>query len=92
LQDDDVQALPVEEGVDIFTGVEQEAVAKEDPADQFEGNGDQHQSQQHVEFLRAGLFGGVIGKPPDAVRCLRHVVPFLGQRKAGRQDAPPRCV
>ncbi len=52
LEDDDFQPLLVEKPRNIFAGVEQEAVADDEAAQNFKGRDDEQQRNKHVEFRR----------------------------------------
>ena len=65
----------VEERCHIVAGVEQEAVADDEAAQNFKGRDDEQQRHEHVEFRRPRPFRGIILQAANAMGCLCHLHP-----------------
>ena len=90
LENDDFQPLLVEKRVDIFAGVEQEAVADDEAAQNFKGRDDEQQRHKHVEFRRPRPFRGIILQAANTMGCLCHLHPPL-MGASGARLPPSSC-
>ncbi len=73
LQDDDFQPLLVEDGIDVFACIEQEAVAEQKPAEDLERRRDDDERDENVHLGRPRPSRLVEGQIADAVGRLCHV-------------------